>query len=126
MTGKRDMSSVWRIAREEWRYWLRSKTASAVGVAAILLIVTSLTTNYVRIDTQREARLQLQAVAEETFRNQPARHPHRMVHYGHYVFRTPAPLAIADPGVDPYTGTVMFLEGHKQNTATFRRATHRH
>ncbi len=42
-----------------------------------------------------------------------------MVHYGHYVFRTPAPLAIADPGVDPYTGTVMFLEGHRQNSATF-------
>ncbi len=113
------MNSAWRIAREEWRYWLRSKTATAVGVAAILLIATSLVTNYLRIDAERDARQQLQAVAEETFRNQPARHPHRMVHYGHYVFRTPAPLAIADPGVDPYTGTVMFLEGHKQNTATF-------
>jgi len=119
MTSRLNTSPVWRIAREEWRYWLRSKTAIAVSIAAIALITTSLTTNYARIAAEREARVQLQAVAEETFRNQPARHPHRMVHYGHYVFRTPAPLAIADPGVDPYTGTVMFLEGHKQNTAAF-------
>ena len=119
MTNRRVISGIRQIGREEWRYWLRSKTATALGVATLLLIATSLTTNYVRINSEREARLQLQAVAEETFRNQPARHPHRMIHYGHYVFRTPAPLAIADPGVDPYTGTVMFLEGHRQNTATF-------
>lgn len=111
--------AITRIAREEWRYWLRSKTGVSASVVAALLVLTSLITTWVHVNNERDAREHLQATAEETFRNQPARHPHRMVHYGHYVFRTPAPLAIADPGVDPYTGTVMFLEGHRQNSATF-------
>jgi ABC-2 type transport system permease protein len=32
------------------------------------------------------------------------------------VFRTPAPLALFDPGLDPVTGQSIFLEGHRQNT----------
>jgi ABC-2 type transport system permease protein len=63
-----------------------------------------------------------QREAEEAFRNQPARHPHRVVHYGHYVFRTPTPLAAVDPGVDAFTGRSIFLEGHRRNTATFAEA----
>jgi len=88
------MSATITIAIEEWRYWSRTKLGAA-------------------------ARESMQVKAEQTFRDQPARHPHRMVHYGHYVFRTPTALAALDPGVDSYTGTVMFLEGHRQNTATF-------
>ena len=107
-----------RVAREEWRYWSRSRVGVAATVVVLLLVVTSLGTTLVRVEAERETRLRLQAAAEEAFRSQPARHPHRMVHYGHYVFRAPAPLAIADPGVDPFTGTVMFLEGHRQNSAT--------
>jgi len=42
-----------------------------------------------------------------------------MVHYGHYLFRAPAPLAIFDPGLDAVTGQSIFLEGHRQNTAMF-------
>jgi ABC-2 type transport system permease protein len=42
-----------------------------------------------------------------------------MVHYGHYVFRQPAPLSLFDPGLDPVTGQSIFLEGHRQNTAMF-------
>lgn len=114
-----DWPALNRIAREEWRYWSRSRLGLAACAVALLLIVTSLVTTSVRIDAERDAREQLQLKAEETFRDQPARHPHRMVHYGHYVFRTPAPLAKADPGIDAYTGTVTFLEGHKQNSATF-------
>jgi len=42
-----------------------------------------------------------------------------MVHYGHYVFRAPPPLAMFDPGVDAVTGQSLFLEGHRQNSAMF-------
>ena len=63
-----------------------------------------------------------QAEAEEVFVSQPDRNPHRMVHYGHYVFRTPVPLALFDPGLDAVTGKAMFLEGHRQNSATFTAA----
>jgi ABC-2 type transport system permease protein len=112
-------TAAWRIAQEEWRYWSRSRTGVAAAAVIVLLVLTSAVTTYQRVESERETRTQLQAKAEETFLSQPDRHPHRMVHYGHYVFRAPVPLAIADPGVDPFTGTVMFLEGHRQNSPTF-------
>ena len=126
MTNRRVISGIRQIGREEWRYWLRSKTATALGVATLLLIATSLTTNYVRINSEREARLQLQAVAEETFRNQPARHPHRMIHYGHYVFRTPAPLAIADLVLILIPARLCFWKGTDKIRPPLHRDTPRH
>ncbi len=113
------MNAALTIAREEWRYWLRSKLALAVVALflALLLSVSVLTT--LRMQAEAEERTHHQAESEETFLSQPDRHPHRMVHYGHYLFRTPMPLAIFDPGLDSVTGQTMFLEGHRQNSATF-------
>jgi ABC-2 type transport system permease protein len=65
---------------------------------------------------EREA---MQNTSEATFMEQPDRHPHRMVHYGHYAFRVPSPLSMLDPGVDAFTGNSIFLEGHRQNSAMF-------
>ena len=113
------MSSAARIAREEWRQWLRSRLAVAsLIVFAILLLFTTV---FTALDAQeaRHQRLHQQEQAENAFLEQPDRHPHRMVHYGHYVFRTPPPLAMFDPGVDTVTGQSLFLEGHRQNSAMF-------
>lgn len=108
-----------RVAREEWRQWLRSRLAmlSLVVFSVLLLFTTALTT--MEVIEANHQRLHQQEQAEETFLNQPDRHPHRMVHYGHYVFRIPPPLAIFDPGVDAVTGQSLFLEGHRQNSAMF-------
>ncbi len=113
------MNSVFSIAREEWRLWLRSRLAlSALLVFALLLTATS-TLIALRMSAEHQQRTEQQALAEETFLSQPDRHPHRMVHYGHYVFRVPPPLSVVDPGVDAVTGQSIFLEGHRQNTAMF-------
>ena len=113
------MSQILTIAKEEWRYWLRSRLVKiGLIVFAFLLIVTSIMTAS-RVSDLRHDRLHQQEAAEQTFLNQPARHPHRMVHYGHYVFRAPTPLAQFDPGVDSVTGQSIFLEGHHQNSAMF-------
>jgi len=107
------------IASEEWRYWRRSKLGVTASLCVGLLVLASLISTALRINTERSTRESFQSTAEQTFRAQPARHPHRMIHYGHYVFRTPAPLAVIDPGVDAHTGTILFLEGHRQNSAVF-------
>jgi len=113
------MNPVLAIAREEWRFWLRSNLAVAAMVLMALLLTATTALTIVRMDGERHARLHQQAEAEQTFLAQPDRHPHRMVHYGHYVFRTPAPLAVFDPGLDPVTGQSIFLEGHRRNSAMF-------
>lgn len=113
------MNPILRIAADEWRYWLRSYIAvGGVMVFFLLVICASLLTK-LRIDVEIHERMHQQSESEQTFLEQPDRHPHRMVHYGHYVFRAPAPLAIFDPGIDSVTGQSIFLEGHRQNTATF-------
>ncbi len=113
------MSALARIAREEWRLWARSRVVLSAGlIVAVLLAITTVLTA-LRLGAEAERRSVRQTSAEAAFTSQPDRHPHRMVHYGHYAFRTPPPLAGFDPGVDAVTGQSIFLEGHRQNTAMF-------
>ncbi|MFK7732462.1 MAG: DUF3526 domain-containing protein [Pseudomonadales bacterium] len=107
------------IAKEEWRYWGRSRLGVTASIAALVLVIASIASTAQRINAEQIERAQFQQTATDTFQSQPARHPHRMVHYGHYVLRTPAPLAVLDPGVDAFAGTMMFLECHRQNSAVF-------
>ncbi len=113
------MRNVLAIAMAEWRYWLRSRLAlSVVALFAVILAAVSLLTAH-RIHDASTEREHHQGEAEQVFVSQPDRNPHRMVHYGHYVFRAPMPLALFDPGLDSVTGQAIFLEGHRQNSATF-------
>jgi ABC-2 type transport system permease protein len=113
------VNTVLLIAREEWRLWARSRVVLVAAlIVAVLLAVTSAITA-ARVGDEAAKRTARQASAEATFFAQPDRHPHRMVHYGHYAFRSTPPLAAFDPGVDAVTGQSIFLEGHRQNTAMF-------
>ena len=58
----------------------------------------------------------------EQWEHRPAKHPHRMAHYGYLVFRIGHPLSIFDNGLDDFLGNVIFLEAHKQNSANLSEA----
>jgi len=113
------MSAAARIAHAEFGYWRHSWLAAVAAVALVAVAIVSAMTSANFVAAEAAERAEHQAEADTAILSQPARHPHRMVHYGHYVYRVPPPLAIVDPGVDAYTGTSIFLEGHRQNTATF-------
>ena len=113
------MTRILSIAREEWRYWSRSRLSIAVLAFALLLVIAAAAASLSRNHAIAHERHALQTESHETFQAQPDRHPHRMVHYGHYAFKPPPPLGVIDPGVDVYSGNVIFLEGHRQNTAMF-------
>ncbi|WP_017443998.1 ABC transporter permease [Gayadomonas joobiniege] len=108
-----------KISYDEWRFWHRSKLAASILIIGTVLTLLSAIVNSVKMQQTAHEREHLQHAAESRFLEQPDRHPHRMVHYGHYVFRTPSPLSIIEPGVDAFTGTSIFLEGHRQNSAMF-------
>ena len=110
---------VWRIAREEWRLLLRNRVALAASLLAIALVLTATWVSHEQRRSLMQARDHYQAMVDEQFKSQPDRHPHRMVHYGQFVFRPLSPLAFFDFGVDSYTGNTLFLEGHRQNSANF-------
>ena len=107
------------ICADQWRYWLRTKVATTALLFGAILTLAALVVNAFHIHETTHAREHLQQEAEKRFLSQPDKHPHRMVHYGHYVFRTPTALSVIEPGVDTYTGNAIFLEGHRQNSAMF-------
>lgn len=113
------MKAINLIARDEWRFWQRTKLAASILFIGVLLTLVSAVVNTIEMQHATHEREHLQQTSENRFLEQPDRHPHRMVHYGHYVFRAPTPLSIIEPGVDTYTGTSIFLEGHRQNSAMF-------
>lgn len=107
------------IAAAELRLMLRSRLALVGVVTLLLLSAIAAVTSAVQMAETAQARAQAQAETDEQFKAQPNRHPHRMVHYGTYALRPVGSLAAFDPGVDSFTGTAVFLEGHRQNSATF-------
>ena len=116
------MKTIYLIAFDELRYWRRSKTAWTVLVTLLLISVCAAVVSNSEVSRRADERLAQQAEADAIFQAQPDRHPHRMVHYGHYVYRTASPLAVIDSGIDSMVGTSVFLEGHRQNSATFAAA----
>ncbi|GAA4902793.1 ABC transporter permease [Ferrimonas pelagia] len=113
------MNIIKLVMRDEWRYWRRTRVATTVILIGVVLSLASVVINSIEMRQAAVERAELQRTSEANFIEQPDKHPHRMVHYGHYVFRAPSPLSIIDPGVDAYTGTAIFLEGHQQNSAMF-------
>ncbi|MBM7116239.1 ABC transporter permease [Archangium primigenium] len=115
-------TKVLRVAAEELRALARNRVAMIASVTLAALLVTSALLGVEQRDATRAARARYQATADEAFDAQPDRHPHRMVHYGQFVFRPLSALAFFDPGVDGFTGNTVFLEGHRQNSANFSEA----
>lgn len=113
------MSAARLIAADEFRLMLRNRIAITAFVLLVLLTLVAVLTSWSHQRGIAELRDRHQAAAERAFDDQPDRHPHRVVHYGHFIFRPLGPLATFDPGVDAFTGNSMFLEGHRQNTANF-------
>lgn len=113
------MSPVRLVAVQEWCQLWRNTVGRIAIVLLMLLSGVAALTSIAHRDQGDALRGRFQADADSAFDGAPARHPHRMVHYGHFVFRPLPPLAAFDPGVDAYTGHALFLEGHRQNSANF-------
>lgn len=59
------------------------------------------------------------ALERENWLNQGEKNSHSAGHYGVYVFKPLPPLAVFDRGLEPFVGTTVFLEAHRQNQASF-------
>lgn len=113
------MRPATRIGREEWRSLFRDRVAVfGLSLLAVLMMVAAFTAWEHQHRTHAD-RARYQAQANQTFAAQPDRHPHRVAHYGHFLFRPLSSLAAFDPGIDAYTGNTLFLEAHRQNSPNF-------
>lgn len=96
------MSAVARVCRNDLIGMVRNRVAVVAIILTILLSIAAALTSIAHRDANAAMRARFQAEADKRFDGQPARHPHRVVHYGHFVFRVPPALAAFDPGVDAY------------------------
>jgi ABC-2 type transport system permease protein len=58
----------------------------------------------------------------QRFLEQGEKHPHSAAHYGVFTFKSPRPFTMADSGLEPYLGSAVWLEAHKQNEMLYRPA----
>ncbi len=118
------MKDIGIIALNEIRRLARSGVLAVLaGLVAFLLLASGFIgwRHYERLNEQRS---RYQDVVVDQWEAQPDRHPHRVSHYGFLVFRPKPPLSFFDFGIDSYTGTSLYLEPHRQNTANFSEARH--
>jgi len=112
-------ATAWRVARAELRQLRRSGAIALVTALLAVLLVASAVVAW-RADRAFEAqRARYQGTVEAQWGQQPARHPHRVSHYGYLVFRPRSPLGFFDSGVSAHTGSTLFLEAHRQNSMNF-------
>jgi ABC-2 type transport system permease protein len=114
--------TVLRIAHHELRQAQRTHALLVVVATVSLLLTGAGIAGQARVTREQAQRDRFQAMVADQWRAQPDRHPHRVSHYGYLVFRPRAALGFFDSGVESFTGTSLFLEAHRQNSANFSEA----
>ena len=94
----------------------------ALGLMALLLVFSTFT-GYESYHEQNFIRYNVQDEVQESWENNPDKHPHRMAHYGSFALRMKHVLSIFDAGMENFLGNAVFLEAHKQNTVNFSEAS---
>lgn len=109
-----------KIARKDWIEFVRDRRLVALAALALLIALAALATSWARVTAYEADRSAAQALDVETWNSQGERNPHGAAHFGEWAMRPLTAMAVLDPGVTPYAGTVVWLEGHSWNPARNR------
>lgn len=118
--------SRWRVVRavaiKEWLDIRRDARFRWLAALTLLLMLCALIFGVEQVQrTDRDRAVAAQA-DRQLWTSQGAKDPHAAAHFGQYAFKPQSPLALADPGVDAYVGSAVWLEAHRQNEVQFRAA----
>lgn len=69
------MSVISQIAKDEWRFWKRTKTATTILIIGIVLTVISAVVNSVQMEKASHEREHFQSASEAQFLDQPTAIP---------------------------------------------------
>jgi ABC-2 type transport system permease protein len=114
------MSPLRLIVRQQWTSLARERRLRLLGL--LVLALSALALFDAALDSRRlEAARTHDTLAEEAvWTAQGEANPHGAAHFGRYVYKPAAPLAVLDPGVTAHLGSTVKLEGHVQNASRFR------
>jgi ABC-2 type transport system permease protein len=107
------------LAQKELASTLRDRRFAVLSLLVLALLLAAVLVGRRAAATLQQERATAQHVVDEQFHHQPVRHPHRVAHYGTFAFRPPAALRFLEAGIDSFTGAVVYLEAHQQNSVNF-------
>lgn len=110
------------IAQKELTSTLRDRRFVIAGGVILLLLLVASGTGFIHYQRLASQRQQANQAARTAWVSQPEKNPHSAAHYGTFAFRPTSDLSFLDFGLDTYTGTSVYLEGHRQNDAKFSSA----
>ncbi|TMM59347.1 DUF3526 domain-containing protein [Maribacter algarum] len=114
---------IYLLARQLWKDAFRSKVMHVALGLMVFLLVFSAYTGWENYHDQNFTRTGIQEEVQESWENNPDKHPHRMAHYGSFALRLKHVLSVFDLGMENFVGNAIFLEAHKQNTVNFSEAS---
>ncbi len=111
------------MAGQLWKDAFRSKVMIVtLGLMAFLLVFSTYS-GWENYHDQNYTRDLVQDQVQQSWENNPDKHPHRMAHYGSFALRLKHTLSVFDLGMENFVGNAVFLEAHKQNTVNFSEAS---
>ncbi|MGJ5206779.1 ABC transporter permease subunit [Bradyrhizobium sp. HKCCYLR20261] len=110
------------IAAKETREIIRDGRLLWAGGLICLLLALALVAGWQRHAQVNSERSAGQALDYEAWLQQGRRHPHDAAEQGMHVFKPEPPLSIIDPGIEPYVGSTVWLQAHRQSELKFRPA----
>lgn len=110
---------IFAIARKEFRDAWRDGRFRLAAVVVVVLLGVAMLLAWQQVERTDEERRTAAKVERDNWVHQDDKNSHSAGHYGMYVFKPTAPLAVFDRGIGPFVGTTVFLEAHKRNPLSF-------
>jgi ABC-2 type transport system permease protein len=110
---------IWHIARKEFTEITRDGRFLWTSMIIVVLLLVSFAVGAQRYTEDRNLRIAASSEGRQQWLSQGNKGPHTAAHYGVYAFKPATPLALFDAGYNDYTGTIQYLEAHKENVASY-------
>lgn len=111
------------VIRREIISMVRDGRFWAAGGLLTLLIFISMLVGLQDQSAKEKVRQQAGAELRQEWENQKDKDPHAASHFGTYIVKPNGPVSWLDPGIEPYLGSVLFVEAHFRNDFVHRPAT---
>jgi ABC-2 type transport system permease protein len=110
------------IAAKDAREIVRDGRLLWAGGLILLLLAVAMAAGWQRHAQVNSERSAGQALDYDAWLHQGRRHPHDAAEQGMHVFKPEPPLSILDPGIEPFVGSTVWLQAHRQSELKFRPA----
>jgi ABC-2 type transport system permease protein len=111
------------IAKKEIKELLRNNRFRLISITLFILLVFSMFISWnTHVKVQQEHH-DAQDLARVQWENQGQKSAHAAGHYGMYAFKPIPILSLIDNGLNKYLGVSVFLEAHRQNSASYKQIT---